>query len=277
MPNQTNYRTDLAEINEPIAFVSRIVQSLEEGVLLEELPGSFGYDLNDNIEIHFYTAAGNVLLKSITANITDENIFKFHVVSYDDGSINTYLRIDFTELFEAKNEILLPGDYKMVINFFSDEVGSYNNKNLYIQEISPSRTEIQLGFINNISQPQIDANERELKEFVEPSFDKITAIGVAQVILKTAFDTDNTAVGLTFDTMFSENIRNRIARAQLTSNTKTNVQNFLSTIYDAVKQKITNVQDERIQEDEFFTIVQSAVDENILQIETQLPSKINIV
>lgn len=277
MPNQINYRTDLSQITEPTAFVSRIVQFPEEGVLLEELAGSFGYDIHDNVEIHFYTTNGNLLLKSITANVREENIFKFHIVTYDDGTIKTYLRIDFTELFEAKNEILLPGEYKMVINFFSDEVGSYNNKNLFIQEISPSRTEIQLGFVNNTNQLQITENERELKEFVEPSVDKITALGVAEIILKTAYVDNNDDVGLTFTNIFSENVRNRILRAQLTNNTLNNIQRFLLLVYDDVVEKITAVNDERIQADEFNTILNESITDNLSYIETELQFKIQAV
>jgi hypothetical protein len=276
MPNQENFRTDLSQLTQNTQFVSRIIKFPEEGILLEELPGSFGYDSGDNVEIHFYTAQGNTLLLSTVVSVAEENIFKFHMVEYDDGSIQTYLRIDFTQLMESKNIILLPGDYKMVLNFFSDEIGNYNNKKLYIQEISPSRTELQLGFVDNTNPVKIDENEKLLKEFVPKSFDKITAIGVAEIILVNSFSENDSDTGLTYNGIFTQQERARIDRAILTLPTQDALEEFLNKILETFTTKIIERTDVRIQLDEFLTTLEESIQENISFITNQLRFKMSI-
>jgi hypothetical protein len=276
MPNQENFRSDLTQLSQERKFVSRIVKLPEEGILLEEIPGSFGYDQNDNVEIHFYTAQGNTLLLSVVATVSDENIFKFHTVTYDDGSIQTYLRIDFTELMELKNVILLPGEYKMVLNFFSDEVGSYNNKKLYIQEISPSKTELQLGFVDNINPVKINENENLLKEFVPKSFDKITAIGVAEVVLLTSYTQNDADSGLTFNEIFTAQERARMTRANLTSLAQSSTQEFLARTLETFTTRIIARPDERIQLDDFLTVLQQSMQDNLAFIRGRLQFKMSI-
>jgi hypothetical protein len=276
MPNQENFRTDLSQLTQDTQFVSRIIRLPQEGILLEELPGSFGYDFGDNVEMHFYTAQGNTLLLSTVVSVSEENIFKFHMVEYDDGSIQTYLRIDFTQLMESKNVILLPGDYKMVLNFFSDEIGNYNNKKLYIQEISPSRTELQLGFVDNTNPVKIDENEKLLKEFVSKSFDKITAIGVAEIILVNSFSENDSDTGLTYNGIFTQQERAKIDRAILTSPTQNALEEFLNKTLETFTTKIIEKTDERIQLDEFLTILEESIQENISFIRNLLRFKMSI-
>jgi hypothetical protein len=276
MPNQENFRTDLTQLTQNTQFVSRIIRLPEEGILLEELPGSFGYDSGDNVEIHFYAAQGNTLLLSTVVSVSEENIFKFHIVEYDDGSIQTYLRIDFTQLMESKNIVLLPGDYKMVLNFFSDEIGSYNNKKLYIQEISPSRTELQLGFVDNINPVKINKNETLLKEFVPKSFDKITAIGVAEIVLVKSFLENDADTGLTYNGIFTVVERAKINRAILTSPTQNTLKEFLNKTLQTFTTKIIARTDERIQLDEFLTTLEESIQENISFIRSLLQFKMSI-
>jgi hypothetical protein len=276
MPNQENFRSDLTQLSQERKFVSRIIKVPEEGILFEELPGSFGYDSGDNVEIHFYTAQGNTLLLSVISDVSDESVFKFHTVEYDDGSIQTYLRIDFTELMELKNVILLPGEYKMVLNFFSDEIGSYNNKKLYIQEISPSRTEIQLGFVDNISPVKINENENLLKEFVPKSFDKLTAIGIAEIILVNSYIENDADTGLTFNQIFTEQEKAKISRANLTLTAQTSTQEFLTRTLETFTNKIIERLDERIQLDDFLTTLEESLQDNLSFIRERLQFKLSI-
>ena len=281
MPNQNNFRTDLTEQQQATTFVSRIVRFPEEGILLEELPGSFGYNADDNVEFHFYTTQGNVLLVSVVASVSDEDIFKFHIVEYNDGTIKTYLRVDFTQLFEDKNIVLLPGDYKLSMNFFTDEIGSYNNKNLYIQEISPTRTEIQLGFVDNTNVVKINNNTKSLNEFIIPSFDKPTAIGVAEKIFKSGIELEDSTEGINVDSLSEidalEISLTRIERAGLTPSLQTRLNEFLVQIYEKMKQKIIDFEGDKITREVFINMMNVSINEQLPILRSHLHSKIRVI
>jgi hypothetical protein len=74
MPNQRNFRSDITTVTEPRFTASRIVKSYDEGVLLEELPASFGFNELDNIEVHFYTLSSNSLVLSTVINLQDPDV-----------------------------------------------------------------------------------------------------------------------------------------------------------------------------------------------------------
>ena len=165
MPNQANFRSDITTQTEPRFAASRIVSNPNELILFEEVPASFAFDAHDTLEVHFYTTPGNQLLLSTTITLSDQIIMS-HIVSYSDNSYKNYIRIDFTKLFIDKNLILVPGDYKLVLNFFSDEIGSYTDRRLTIDTISPSRTEVQLTFNNIIDTVTRNNDVYLLREFV---------------------------------------------------------------------------------------------------------------
>lgn len=56
--------------------------------------------------------------------------------------------------FNLKNEFnrlkLSAGRFRIVVNFFKDIIGSYDEQYLYVDEISPDRTEVKLRQINNL-------------------------------------------------------------------------------------------------------------------------------
>jgi hypothetical protein len=204
MPNQANFRSNITTQTEPRFTASRIVSNPSELILFEEVPASFAFDAQDNVEVHFYTIPGNQLLLSATVTLNDE-VVKSHIVAYNDNSYKNYIRIDFTKLFVDKNLILVPGDYRLVLNFFSDEIGSYTDRRLTIDTISPTRTEVQLTFNNVIDEVTRRENQYLLKEFVEPSFTKADAVGVAEKIFKSGVELDDSTEGVTADTIV-ENI-----------------------------------------------------------------------
>ena len=181
MPNQENFRSDVTTVTEPRFLASRIVRVPDELILLEELAASFGFDIDDNVEIHFYTVPDNILTLSTVIRIRD-TILKSHVVKYQDDTLKNYIRIDFTKLFLDKNLVLLPGDYRVVMNFFSDEIGKYDNRILSVSQISPSRTEVELIFNNTTDEVVREQNLIALKEFVEVGLNKPDAAGLAQKI-----------------------------------------------------------------------------------------------
>jgi hypothetical protein len=286
MPNQANFRSDVTTRTDPRFSASRIVNNPAEIILFEEVPASFAFDAQDNVEIHFYTIPGNQLLLSTTIALND-NIIKSHIVAYDDNSYKNYIRIDFTKLFKDKNLILVPGDYRMVLNFFSDEIGSYTDKRLTIDTISPLRTEVQLTFNNVID----DVTRREdaylLREFVEPSFNKSDAVGVAQKIFKSGVELNDSTEGVTADNIVANieiptinqtytNTIARIGKLNLRESFDLQVNDFLLQLYTFISEEIVINGDDRIQQDEYEQIIRSVVRNNIGNLQQIMDSRIQV-
>ncbi len=286
MPNQANFRSDITTQTAPRFSASRIVKVPTEPIFLEEIPASFGYDDEDNLEIHFYTIPGNQLLLSTTVVINDQ-IFKSHIVEYADGTYKNYIRIDFTKLFIDKNLVLIPGDYKMVLNFFSDEIGNYNNRILTIDAISPSRTEVQLTFNNTTDAPTRTENKQLAKEFVEPSFVKRDAIGVAEKIFKSGVELNDSTEGVTAETVVDNitipeenqtylNTIARIDRLNLRNSFDVELNNFLVELYSFIREEIVINEDERVQQSDYEELIRSIVAAKIGRLQSKLDSRIQI-
>lgn len=286
MPNQANFRSNITTQTEPRFSASRIVNNPSELILFEEVPASFAFDAQDNIEIHFYTIPGNQLLLSTTAILRDE-IIKSHIVAYTDNSYKNYIRIDFTKLFKDKNLILVPGDYRMVLNFFSDEIGSYTDKRLTIDTISPLRTEVQLTFNNVIDEVTRREDAYLLREFVEPSFNKSDAVGVAQKIFESGVKLNDSTEGITADVVV-ENIEiseinqtyantvARIDKLNLRESFDIQVNDFLLQLYTFISEEIIINGDDRIQQDEYEQIIRSVIQNNIGNLQQIVDSRIQV-
>jgi hypothetical protein len=271
MPNQSNYRSDIINKTEPRFLASRIVQVPEDGVLNEQLPGSFGYDVDDVVELHFYTHPGNTLLFSTTIELNITDVLKVHNVEYGDGTFKNYLRVDFTKLFEEKNLILVPGEYRLVINLFSNEIGGYQNRNLVIEEVSNNRTEVQLRFRNPATVVELEKNKRDIREFVLPSFPKKVATLVAEQILRSGVTNNDPVQGLLYENIVERAnaiSRERVRRlgAATEQQIRENINQYILNIYEIVREELIISGDARIQLDEFFELVSAAVDDEIKQL-----------
>ena len=285
MPNQANFRSNITTQTEPRFTASRIVSNPSELILFEEVPASFAFDAQDNVEVHFYTIPGNQLLLSATVTLNDE-VVKSHIVAYNDNSYKNYIRIDFTKLFLDKNLILVPGDYRLVLNFFSDEIGSYTDRRLTIDTISPTRTEVQLTFNNVIDEVTRRENQYLLKEFVEPSFTKADAVGVAEKIFKSGVELDDSTEGVTADTIVENieipeinqtyaNTMARIDRLNLRESFDAQVNNFLVELYSFIREEIVINGDDRIQQDEYEQFIRSVVENKIRFLYQAIDSRIS--
>jgi hypothetical protein len=274
MPNQYNFRSDITTNTEPRFIASRIISVPEEGVLLEQLPASFGFDNFDNIELHFYTQPNNALILSTTIDAGDVDVLKSHVIAYEDGTFKNYIRIDFTALFEKKNLLLIPGEYRAVFNFFSDEIGSYNDKKMYVQDISESRTELQLAFFAARDLVERRQNQEDLREFALPAFAKPDAVGVAEKIFRSGVELDDANEGLLYPNIvenielpiINQTFNNTIARMRrlgkpVEDNLIENLHEFLLDLYQNIREQIVINGDNRIQEDEFIEFINAAVEE----------------
>jgi hypothetical protein len=271
MPNQSNFRSDITNKTEPRFLASRIVQFPEDGVLNEQLAGSFGYDVDDVIELHFYTYPGNTLLLSVTVELNIPDVLKLHTVQYQDGTFKNYLRIDFTKLFETKNLILVPGEYRLVINLFSNEIGGYFDRNLKIEEVSNSRTEVQLKFRNPRDVAELEKNKTSAREFVLPSFPKTVATLVAEQILRRGVVNNDPLQGIIYENIVEgQGALQRIRRlgGSVEQELREKINEYILNIYEIVREKIIISNDERLQTDEFFELISDAVDIEIKEVTT---------
>lgn len=286
MPNQSNYRSDITTNTDTRFSASRIVKVPSETILFEEVPASFAFDREDNVEIHFYTMTGNQLILSTMITMNDD-IVKSHIVSYADNTYKNYIRIDFTKLFVDKNLILVPGDYKMVLNFFSDEIGSYTDRKLNIDTISPSRTEVELSFNDTTNEVIRAENQRLLIEFVEPSFNKSDAVGVAQKIFTSGVESNNSAEGVTAENIINnieipqigqtyENTIARIDRLKIRESFDIQLNDFLLELYTFIREEIVINGDDRIQQNEYEQLIRDVVTKKITNLRKTVDSRIKI-
>lgn len=284
MPNQNNFRSDVTNITEPRFTASRVVRFPEEGILLEEVVASFGYDLQDNIEFHFYTIPDNRLIASVVSNIL-EGITKEHIVAYQDGTFKNYLQIDFTKLLVDKNILIIPGDYRLVMNFFSDEIGNYLDRTLQFNRISDSSTEVELVFNNSVDDISLQENLRILREFVLKSFDKPDAVGTAEKIFKSGVELNDPTEGLTSTNIIEnvdgavpgqtfENTIQRIENIGLREIFEQQINDFLPFLFEKIREEIIIKGDERIQEDELQTFISTIVVKYITKMQETLDSRI---
>lgn len=284
MPNQANFRSDITTIIDPRFTASRIVKVPSELILYEETPASFAFDKDDNIEVHFYSVVTNELILSTIINLEDA-IVKSHIVGYKDNSYKNYIRIDFTKLFIDKDLILIPGDYRVVLNFFSNEIGTYNNKKLTLNRISETRTEVELVFNDTVDDISRQENLTLLREFVEKSFNKTDAVGAAEKIFKSGVELNDSTEGLTAANIENnieiadigqtyENTLARIDRIGLREIFDTQLNDFLLELFKYVREEIVINGDERIQEDEYQEIIRKVILEKITNLRQTVDSRV---
>lgn len=177
MPKQPNY-VQLVPTKPQSFPISRIAESENDTDILEgRLPAEFGFDIDDNLELHFYDSQNNIVNTTIVA--LNSGIISIRSLLLPDGTREEKLVLDMTRIQTELGLFLTPGTYTLVINLFSDEIGSYANKKLNIEEIAESRTELRLGF--NV--PFTEVEQQELYEFTQPSLPRVLAGGAINAIM----------------------------------------------------------------------------------------------
>lgn len=286
MPNQANFRSDVTNNSETRFTASRIVRAPSETLFYEELPASFGFDKEDNVEIHFYTIPGNQLILSTLIKI-DDDILKLHIVSYEDNTYKNYLRIDFTKLFADKNLILIPGDYRVVFNIFSDEIGSYQNRKLSLDKISESRTEVQLSFNDTTDEIKLQENQYLLDEFMQKSFNKADSIVAGKQIFASNIEQVNNELGVTADTAINQidiSITGQtydstigiVEKLGLLPIFKQQINDFIPQLSKILTEQIVISGDDRIQERQIQDYIYSIVKQQITKLQGVVDSRIKI-
>jgi hypothetical protein len=173
MANQQNYQSNTQELSGLYTryTVSRVIANKKDDLLDMEVPADFSEALLQNsVEVNLYSLADNSLIFSDTVKNISGSIYT-ETLQYNDNSLRKLLFIDFAKV----GELDLPaGQYEVTLNFFADELGSYNDRILKVNRISTSRTEVELK-LTDISQI------RKLKNFAIP---KIPAEFVKPILLQ---------------------------------------------------------------------------------------------
>lgn len=155
MPNTKNFETDIIELSSlyPKYSVSRIIANKSDDLLDMEIPAEFSETLlNNNIEINLYSSADNSLIFSDVVKNISGSIFT-ETLQYNDNTLRKLLYIDFSKV--TPNLLLPSGQYVVSLNFFQDELGSYNDRILKVNKISTSRTEVELKLIDSTKQDNL--------------------------------------------------------------------------------------------------------------------------
>ena len=273
MSNQTNYVQAIP--GNPQSFsISRIAESENDtDIILGRQPGEFGFDVDDNIEMHFYDSV-NRLVGSVIIPVAT-GIISARTIVLSDGTKDEKVIIDMTRVQKELGLLIPPGTYNVILNLFSDEIGTYTNPKMIVEEVSPSRTELRLGFNTTFT----NTEQQELFEFVQPSVPRVLAaglvggtvgIGEGDIITQTEtgmvqvqeFINKVTDILLTDNPELLSDLVN--VEPDAPDNLNLTIEFMSAAIYDEFVMLLEttrgNKQFDRLQESELMTLIEKAVD-----------------
>lgn len=272
MANQQNY-VQVVPGNPQSVAISRIAESETDIDIIEgRLPAEFGFDFADNIEMHFYDSI-NRLVGSIMVPVST-GIISSRTIILPDNSKDEKIIINMTRVQKELGLIIAPGTYTTTLNFFSDEIGTYTTRNLSIEEVSPSRTELRLGF--NVT---TGTESSELYEFIQPGVPRVLAaglvaatVGVSNGDIITQAETGEQQV-FEFTRMVNEVLQqmnpdmlNQLINLEFdaSDNLDTTIQFISAAIYDEfvvlLTDALTDRTQNRLQRDEIIILITKAID-----------------
>jgi hypothetical protein len=165
MPNINNFVNDIETLSTQYTkyTVSRIIADKKDDLLRAELPAVFPSTLPQaNVELSLYSLADNSLVFSGVVKNENGAIFMETLQYTGSNNIRNLLYIDFTKFTELD---IPTGQYSATLNFFVDELGSYDDRVLKVSKISTSRNEVELRLTDTDKLPQ-------LQQFAIPRINK---------------------------------------------------------------------------------------------------------
>ena len=188
MAERQNYQSNIQELADSYTkyTVSRIIANKKDDLLDMEVPADFSEALlENNVEVNLYSLADNSLIFSDVVRNVSGSIFT-ETLQYNDNSLRKLLYIDFAKIPDLN---LPSGQYEVSLNFFSDEVGAYDNRILKVNKISTSRTEVELRLTDPTQQQLLQQFATPLipAEFIKPILIQIfNQEGADEVVLPTS-------------------------------------------------------------------------------------------
>jgi hypothetical protein len=239
MANINNFQTDIDTLSRQYNrfIVSRTI--LDQRNRLLEIQEPANLPENYSVEISLYSLFDNSLVFNTTITTGSTAPLFTRTLQYSGSNqIRTMLFVDF-----SKEQLVIPdGEYQAVFNFFSNEFGSYDSRQLFLQDISPSRLEVELELLpefktaqkvtelRQTSRPQITAEY--VLEAVDQIFGKIT---------ETMIPSDNTVFTMdliTSNSLFPEGF-NSAAVIQITDITNQILTQSYNSVTQSINQQLT--------------------------------------
>lgn len=228
MSKAINYKQN---INDPKLVSGQRIQRVlvDEEYVINRKESEYYYGLDKDrefVELHFYVPDTETLIYSTsiplsegyvvlsgddlddTGQFIDDGNFKLELYIWKPGNGNDYSN---PESLQVKYLEGLPsGFYDVIINFFADEVGTYDDINWRIKTISPSKTEIVLhANPNQDGSGEVNLNARISRDYEQFLFTSIFYDDFVELINTYFNDVD----GLYEDTLskMSESQLNKIS------------------------------------------------------------------
>ena len=143
MPTSINYKQN---INNPKIQPGQKIQRVlvNEQYVIKQQDSELYYGLDRDrefVEMHFYIPDTETLVYSATIPLAEPYLV---VTNNDTNKDDGVLQLRDDDLQTKYLEGLPSGYYDVIINFFADEIGTYNDIDWRIKTISPSKREIVL-------------------------------------------------------------------------------------------------------------------------------------
>lgn len=162
MANQENFKTDVISESKRYSkyTVSRIIENLSDNLLQLEAPADFPVELSGyGVQLSVYSLEDNsIIYETYLSNDDTPGVLTTETFWYDDNSVRKLLFVDFSKVIGLNLPI---GQVSITLNFFKNEVGSFNNQVLKVNNISVTRQEVELELTNT-------ASRSDLRTFATP-------------------------------------------------------------------------------------------------------------
>lgn len=267
MANQDNFKTNIPRQTVGRILASRVVTNNLDKLLEVQVPAMVPDQFD--VEVSLYSLADNSLIYNTTFPSSENGLFKMVALKYNDLSVRRMLFIDF-----SKTQIPfvnITGRYQLVVNFFAREIGNATTQSLWISDISPSRTELQLDILPEYKN---DANSLQLVKFASPQINKMWVTdAIKQIFNQSSGTTSNIPtdrIQMTPEIVTSflpkqvyQNIYNTSSQSeQLATSVESTIQNVLDEAYkyatSSIDDKI-NLGQVRFTQSDLITIVSSSL------------------
>lgn len=162
MANQENFKTDVTSESKQYSkyTVSRIIENLSDNLLQLEAPADFPAELNRyGVQLSVYSLADNsIIYETYLSNDNTPGVLYTKTLWYNDNGVRKLLFVDFSKVIGLNLPV---GQVSITLNFFKNEVGSFDNQTLKVSNISVTRQEVELELTNT-------ASLSELRKFATP-------------------------------------------------------------------------------------------------------------
>lgn len=222
----------------------------------------FGTTDRDCCEIWIYNLDGTLAAQT-RISVTDPVLTLSSVV--DNTGAHEFLNIDIDSV--AAKLGLSPGRYGMSVYFLRDEVGGLEKYKMFIDEISPSRTELRIKPIE-----VTDEVKKDVYEFVVPSVPKIYAQAITtQIFGKNLDQVPGEEITIPEISVrlkaHIQNTTDRITMANMQREYEDSVKMIETLAYFKVIQKLIESQDLNVQHTELQTMLFESIDEAVKELE----------